>query len=161
MEKENKGDYEPIEKDITYTYKVPAVPAIVAFLYAKSYYVFAPYWVILLFFYLVKDRLLFRGVAVLDWVFFALWVPFQIISVYFARRMFKSMEIIDFIVWIITAIVVFFFDIYFVALANTVLYLEYVLTILVLICQILFILGGIIGAYFQSKPMRIQPEQEE
>ena len=156
----DKGDYEPIEKDISYSYKVPAVPAIVAFLYAKCFYVFGPYWVILLFFYLVKDRLLFRGVSILDWVFFAIWVPITIISVYFARKMFRSMEILHFILWIITSIITVVLEIYFVALASTVLYLEYVITILILICHILLIIGGILGAYFQSKPRRIQPELE-
>ena len=139
-------------------YKAPWPPAIVALLYANSHYLFVPYWIILLFFYLIKDKLIYDGVAALDWVFFVLWVPLEVVNVYFARRMLKLMENENFWPWVLSSIVCIFFEVYAITLTATTLYLEYIIIIFVIICQCLLFIFGLVGAFYQSRPMRIQPE---
>ena len=151
---------EPIveEEEQEIRYKAPVMPAIAALLYANSYYLFVPYWIILLLFYLIKDKLIYQGVAALDWVLMALWVPLEAVSVYFARRMLKLMENENFWPWVLSSIVCVFFEVYAITLAATTMYLEFIIIIFVIVCQLILIIFGAIGAFFQSRPMRIQPE---
>ena len=114
---------EEISESLIYRYRPPAVSAYSAFLFAKSYYVFVPYWVFLFLVYLVKDRVLYKGVNAADWVFLILWVPFQIGFLYFGKRMIKKILIQNFWPWVISAILSLFIDIYFVTISSTVLYL--------------------------------------
>lgn len=142
-----------------YRYRVPAIPAIVAMLNAKTFYFFGPYWVMLFLFCLVKNTLIEDGVSALDWVFLFLWIPFACFSKYFGWQMIKSVEHKNVWPWLISSIVAIVLEIYFVALQSTVLYLEYIISIFVIIWQIILLVGCAIAAYIQSRPMKIQPEE--
>lgn len=149
---------EPVIEENVVRYKAPVMPAVAAMLYANSHFIFVPYWVITFFFYLVKSRLIYQGVGWLDWTFLAMWVPIEIINVYFARRMLRLMRNENFWPWVLTSICCLFFEIYAIVLAETTLYIEEILIIFVTIVQFILIVFGAIGAFYQSRPLRIQPE---
>lgn len=139
-------------------YTAPAIPAYTALLYHICKYWFTPYWVIMFFIYLCKDYLLYKGVAPLDWVFLFLWIPIQIIAIYFGIRMFRLPVASFFWPWLISSIVAVFFELFFFIIAQTVLYFEYIITIIILITQIILLLAGFVSFFIQRRPMRIQPE---
>lgn len=139
-------------------YTAPAIPAYTALIFHLSKYWFTPYWVVMFFIYLCKDYLLYKGVAAIDWVFFFLWVPIQIIATYFGIRMFRLPSASFFWPWLICSVVAIFFEFFFFIIAQTVLYFEYIITVIILIVQIFMLIAGFVSFFIQRRPMRIQPE---
>lgn len=151
METDNKKD---IQRRIT----APLFPALVALLLHKSYYWMVPYWVVLLFFYAVKSYILTSGVSGLDWFFLFLWVPAQILSTFFGIRFIKLPGNTFFWVFFVCSIISVMLTVYFVTITSTVLFLEYVMSIITVIVQACIDILTIAAAFTKYQSTKIHNE---
>lgn len=142
-----------------YSYKAPAFPPIVACALHYTYFWMVPYWITQFIIYLCKERLIDNGVADQDWAFLFLWVVFAVISNFLAERSIKQTQCTacsPFWFFIIFDIVSVFMSFYFIFLASTILFFEFVTTIITIIIQVLLFIGTFISFCFVTKARKIR-----
>ena len=139
-------------------YTAPWFPAIAAFSYHYSYLWFIPFWIILFVFYLVKDKLIYDGVASVDWTFLILWIPSQFLSQFFGMESIKLPNCSNFWVFIFCSITAMFFTIYFFSKSSTILFLEFHICVISFLIQLFEFLFAFVSFFIQRRPVRIQPE---
>ncbi|OHT16450.1 hypothetical protein TRFO_02714 [Tritrichomonas foetus] len=146
----------PIADDIhTYEYKVPAIPAYIAFALNYSYFWMVPYWIAEFILFCVKDRLVRNGVGTGDWVILFLWVIAQPVSTILGISSIKqgSCQLCSpFWFYILIGIISIFFTIYIASLVNTILLLEIILSVITIIIQIILFFGTSISFFIQMSP---------
>lgn len=142
-----------------YNYKAPAFPAIVAFALHYVYFWMVPYWILQFIIYLCKDRLIDDGVSTADWVFLFLWVLFAVFSNFLAERSIKQTQCTacsPFWFYIIFDIVSIFFTVYFIILANVVLFFEFVTSVITIIIQGLLFIGTFVSFIIVTRAKKIK-----
>lgn len=130
-------------------------PALSAFVVKYSYYWLVPYWCIEFLINLCKDRVLSEGVAPVDWVCLIGLVATASFMVFFGLQTLRLPACGFLWGFIITSLLSIFFTAWTMTLANTVLFLEFVFTILTLILLIIKFVMVIISFFILRQPQRI------
>ncbi|OHS99432.1 hypothetical protein TRFO_08351 [Tritrichomonas foetus] len=143
-----------------YTYKVPAFPAYVACVLHYTYFWMVPYWITQFIIFCTKGRLLERGVALADWIILFLWAIAAVLGNFLAERSVKQTQCAvcsPFWFFIIIDIVSIFFTVYFIALSNTILFFEFITSVITLILQCLLFVGTFISFCIVTRPIKVKP----
>lgn len=142
-----------------YSYKAPVFPPIVACALHYTYFWMVPYWITEFIIYLCKNRLIEKGVEGWDWAFLFLWVVFAVISNFLAERSIKQTQctaLSPFWFYIVFELVSIVGTFYIALLASSVLFIEFVTSIITVIIQVLLFIGTIASFCIVTKAKKIR-----